>query len=212
MDFSVTRFETEVLSSNSYVILPLDENYSNEAIIIDAGGSFEKISEFLRENKRQKISLLLTHGHFDHIAAAADFKGLGAVVYLSGEDQKMVESGGDLARYFGIKLKPQSADNGLIGGLLQISGLKIEVMETAGHTAGGRCFKIENALFTGDTLFKGGFGRIDFPTGNVSDLIASVKRLFELPEETVVYPGHGEQTTIGEEKQSNPIKNLKAWQ
>ncbi len=211
MDFSVTCFQTETLSSNSYVVLPSERFCSDGAIIIDAGGSFEKIIEFLRENGRSKISLLLTHGHFDHIAAAADFKAAGAVVYLSEQDKKLISDGGDLARYFGMHISEFSADNGLIGGLLQIAGLKVEVMETPGHTAGGRCFLIGDYLFSGDTLFKSGFGRTDFPTGNADQLISSIKSLFKLNGETVVCPGHGESTTVLEEIKNNPVKNLKAW-
>lgn len=208
-NFSVERFETSTLGSNCYAVFPaLDES---AAIIIDAGGDYERITEYLTARGKRAVALLLTHGHFDHAMAAADFQRGGAPVYISETDEDLIKNGGDLARYFGTHLPPFSADNGLIGGLLQISGLEIEVIETPGHTAGGRCFKIGEALFTGDVLFKGGFGRTDFPTGNASELIASVKKLFALGGDVTVYPGHGESTTLSFERENNPIKNLKAW-
>lgn len=208
-NFSVERFETSTLGSNCYAVFPKLNEAS--AIIIDAGGDYARINEYLTERGKRAVALLLTHGHFDHAMAAAEFQRNGAPVYISETDGFLIKNGGDLARYFGTHLPPFNADNWLIGGVLQIAGLEIDVIETPGHTAGGLCFKIDEALFTGDVLFKGGFGRTDFPSGKASELVSSIKKLFALEGELAVYPGHGESTTLSSERENNPIKNLKAW-
>ena len=206
--FNILRFNVGPLGSNLYAIEPIEKEYSSDAVLIDAGGNFGEVTAALSSRKRTVKAVLLTHGHFDHVMAASEFQATGAKIYLSEEDQKLISGDGNLAKYFGIHLNKFSADNGLIGGLLRICGLEIKVIETPGHTAGGRCFLIENSLFTGDTLMKDSFGRCDFITGDKNALIKSVKSLFDMNNDFIVYPGHGEQTSLFYERENNPINNL----
>lgn len=207
-DFNILRFKVGQLGSNCYAIESLAEDFLHDAILIDAGGDFEKVNSALAERGRKVKAVLLTHGHFDHVMAANELKNNGAKIYLSENDQKLVDGDGNLARYFGLHLDKFSADNGLIGGLLQICGLKINVIETPGHTAGGRCFLLGDALFTGDTLMKDSFGRCDFLSGDENRIIESIKGLFALDKDYVVYPGHGEKTSLFYEREYNSIRAL----
>ena len=207
-NFNILRFKVGELDSNCYTIEPLAEEFSGDAILIDAGGDFEKVNSALASRGRQVKAVLLTHGHFDHVMAASEFKNRGAKIYLSENDQKLIDGNGNLAKYFGLHLDKFSADNGLIGGLLHICGLNIEVIETPGHTSGGRCFIIGDALFSGDTLMKDSFGRCDFVSGNENEIIKSIKSLFALDKDYVVYPGHGEKTSLFYEREYNSIRAL----
>ena len=153
--------------------------------------------------------ILLTHGHFDHIGGAAELKkASGAKVYALTEEKK-------ICRTPELNLSAQmppvvtiEADEWLTDGqTVETAGISFQVIATPGHTVGGCCYYCKEGgfLFSGDTLFEESVGRTDFPTGSMSSLVRSVKeKLFVLPEDTNVYPGHGDITTIGREKQYNP--------
>ena len=151
----------------------------------------------------------LTHGHFDHIGGAAELKkASGTKVYALAEEKKV-------CRTPELNLSAQmppvvtiEADEWLTDGqTVETAGISFQVIATPGHTVGGCCYYCKEGgfLFSGDTLFEESVGRTDFPTGSMSSLVRSVKeKLFVLPEDTKVYPGHGDITTIGREKQYNP--------
>ena len=138
--------------------------------------------------------------------ATSEFNKLKVPVYMSENDVSFINSNGNLAKYFGVKFIPFIVDNRLIEGFLTVCGLEICVYETPGHTKGSVCIRIGNALFTGDTLFKESYGRTDFPSGDGEELVKSIKKIFEIAENLVVYPGHNETTTLEHEKKHNPIK------
>ena len=140
--------------------------------------------------------------------AVKQFNMMGVPVFMNEKELDFINSNANLAKYFGIKFIPFSVDNRLIEGFLDICGYKIQVFGTPGHTIGSVCLQIEDALFTGDTLFKESYGRTDFPTGSMKQLVLSIKKLFAMDENLRVYPGHNEPTTIKAEKIYNPINLL----
>ena len=205
MDLKVITIPVGPLSANCHIV------YSNEqskALIIDSGGDFSLIQDTLKRINKQAGAVILTHCHFDHVMATAEFAEIGVPVYMHEKDVDFITNSGNLAKYFGLKLKPFIVDNRLIGGDIDICGYKITIIETPGHTEGGICIKIQNLLFTGDTLFKSGCGRTDFPSGNELKLIQSAKRLFAIEEDLILYTGHGEATTLEKERKTNPINLL----
>ena len=189
------------LGVNCYIVYKTD---SDKALVIDPGGDFSLIQSVLKENKLTAGAVLITHCHFDHIMATSEFNKLKVPVYMSENDVSFINSNGNLAKYFGVKFIPFVVDNRLIEGFLTVCGLEICVYETPGHTKGSVCIRIGNALFTGDTLFKGTIGRTDFFGGNVNQMMSSLGRLKRYPGEFKVYPGHGGSTQLSYERQFNP--------
>ncbi len=178
------------------------------AIVIDPGYKREGILNFLKENEHKERLILITHGHFDHISGAEYLRneigvkiGIGALDEPALRDDEL-----NCAVNFKRKINPFEADFKYNDGdKITVGDIELSVMLTAGHTVGGVCYLCENYAFTGDTLFNCSVGRTDFIGGSFKELEASIKRLYTLPDETVVYAGHGESTTIGYEKQNNPF-------
>lgn len=204
------RIESMVVgavSTNCYFLI---NPVSGEALIVDPGDCAQKIIEFLQERKWKATAILLTHGHFDHILAANDLRSeLGIPVYACEKEKEVLGSlsmnlsGRLLRHHYTMEADIYCTD----GETLQLSGFEIRVLETPGHTPGGCCYYLpkEQIVFCGDTLFYRSIGRTDFEGGSLKTLVSSVKnKLFTLPENTVCYPGHGEPTIIGEEKEQNP--------
>lgn len=186
------------LQANCYV-LSLAER--EDAIVIDPGAEEPAIR--LALGKRKIAAILITHGHYDHIGAVAALRAGGVPVYIGAEDaQNLVNPLYSLAAMFGGAPSQGAADFLLEDGeTLTLAGIRLRVVCTPGHTKGGCCFLTdEGQLFSGDTLFCGGIGRTDFPGGSADEMAASLKRLRALSPQTRVYPGHGEPTTIGEER------------
>ena len=190
------------LNVNCYEVI--DENTDNR-LIVDVGGGFKEVLSDI-EDKSKIVGALFTHGHFDHALSGYQFAKTGVKTYITEKDNELLSSDGNLGRYFGVKTVPYVADEFLKEGDTEIGGIKFRTIYTPGHTAGSCCFFFGDTLLSGDTLFYGSFGRADFPTGSIEDLNKSIKeKLFTLPADTKVYPGHGEPTTIGEEIRHNPI-------
>jgi len=197
------------ISENVYIYY--DEN-TKDGMIIDPGGSAVKIIEEVNRAGIKISSILLTHGHFDHIAAAEEIKeATGVKIYAHASEEELLKSPS-----LNISIMAMNQPIELVADVLlteksvvNVGNIELSVIHTPGHTSGSVCYydKQNNLLFSGDTLFFEGFGRTDFPTGDMRLLISSIeKKLFSLPEETVVYSGHGEKTTIKHEKQ-NPYLN-----
>jgi glyoxylase-like metal-dependent hydrolase (beta-lactamase superfamily II) len=172
----------------------------------------QPLLEFLEHNKLTPTAVVLTHGHIDHIAGVDALRDLypSIAVYIHKHDAELlIDSVGNLSFMTGESFSTGSA-NRLVDepDIIEEAGIKLRVIHTPGHTPGGICLydEREGIVFVGDTLFADSVGRTDFPGGNMRQLIEGIKhKLLTLPDETVVYPGHGNRTTIGREKANNPF-------
>ena len=198
------------LFTNVYLVF---DSESREGILIDPGDEAERIMELVNRLGVDVEAIYLTHGHFDHLLAVRDLKAdLNCKLYLHPADREILPLVPHDARYFlGRDVPPPpKPDEWLIDGQsIKVGRYYGKVIHTPGHTPGGICLYNPPDLFTGDTLFVGAVGRTDFPGGDMNQFMRSIReRLLVLPEETVVWPGHGyggSRSTIGEEKRSNPF-------
>ncbi|QHQ61199.1 MBL fold metallo-hydrolase [Anaerocolumna sedimenticola] len=195
-----------VVSTNCYIVS--NEN-TKEAIIIDPADQASVITNLLKEQGLHPVAILLTHGHFDHIMAAEEVAKYYHIPVIAGEAEKELLADPDLNGGYMIRKNITLKADQLIQDKDQITlaGLKIQMIHTPGHTAGGMCyyFDKEKILISGDTLFLESVGRTDLPTGNAKTLIESIKqKLMVLPDDVMVCPGHGDRTTIGYERTHNP--------
>ena len=204
----VKRFILGMASTNSYVVTDSD---TKECVIVDIGAYSDVMNNYIKDNGYTLKGILLTHGHFDHIMGLDDMlKEHNVPVYIyEGELDMLKDPKLNASTCFGLNYAFAGKANGLKDGeVLNIAGMEFKVIHTPGHTKGGCCYYIdrEKVLFSGDTLFSRSVGRSDLPTGSGGDLIRSLKdKLLVLPEETKVYPGHMDTTTIGYEKKYNPF-------
>lgn len=200
----VAAFPLGPLSTNCYVI-----NDGGRAIAIDPGGSPEDVLVYLVKNKLALDAILLTHMHFDHMYGVANLaKSTGAQVYAPENDKVIWESEAGKGGIWGMPPVEAFEAAWLSPGENTIAGMTFDVLETPGHTPGGASFYFpkQKCVFSGDALFYRSIGRTDFPLGNHQQLLKSIRdRLFALPDDTTVYPGHGPSTTIGAEKKENPF-------
>ncbi len=204
----IDRFVIGPVGTNCYIVRNDD---TDECFVTDPAACPPELVGHIRKEGLNVKAVLLTHGHFDHIMGLDDFlKEFPVPVYAFSEEKPLLESA-ELNSSLGMFGRPYTfsgAEYVSDGQILHIAGFEIRVIHTPGHTAGGCCYYIpaENVLISGDTLFRASVGRTDLPTGSMGDLVRSVReKLFVLPEETKVYPGHMEETTIGYEKKYNPF-------
>ena len=188
---------------------------TRQAVVIDPGDDVEEQLEIVRREGVTVTMILLTHAHLDHVTGVAAAKtALGVDVWLHRDDLFLYEAAVDQGRMFGMRVDPQPAPDRFYaaGQTLEFGDYIVYVRHTPGHCPGGVCLAIgrlgqeERELFVGDTLFAGSIGRTDLPGGDLDTLLASIRReLFVYPDETVVHSGHGPDTTIGEERRTNPF-------
>ena len=198
----VITVKTGFLQENCYII---SGDNGTEAILIDPGADAEKIASAMRGAGLAPKAVLLTHAHFDHIGAAKYFQDASCGVYLHGADYALIPGSIAAGNYYCAPVASFAPDKELTDGQkLRICGLDITVLHTPGHSEGGVCYIIENAIFSGDTLFYLSIGRTDFETGDDIAMRASLGRLFALSGDYVVYPGHGQATSLEFERKNNP--------
>ena len=194
------------LLSNCYIIW--DER-STEGAVIDPGDEAHKILKVVHETHVAVKFILATHGHFDHVGAVATVKQRTGGEFLAHQDDLFfIEDGVNAARRWGFEIEqPPKPDRFITDGdQIKIGGFTLDVVHTPGHSPGGVSFVHDHMVFSGDTLFQGSIGRTDFQKGSLDELIKSIKtRLYTLPDDTIVFTGHGPSTTIGDEKHSNPF-------
>lgn len=203
-----------IAQTNCYIVVNHD---MNESIIIDPGGSPERIIKAADIVPPVSVKgILITHGHFDHIGAADKLAAYYNVGVYAGEHEADImassdRNGGNLLKNL-CEVRPEVLLYD--GETFMIAGISFLVIHTPGHTKGGVCYycREENLLFSGDTLFLESIGRTDLPTGNAETIVRSIReKLFSLPPETKVFCGHGEQTTIGYEMKNNPYVGEEAF-
>jgi len=196
--------------TNCYVLRKDDS--AKDCLIIDPGLEAAELIEFLDEQKLNPIAVVLTHGHIDHIAGLTVLRNQfpEIKVYIHNLDAEMLTDPNiNLSAMSGMTFVTDAEDVSLKNrDIIDLAGMKLRVLHTPGHTPGGISLYSKEAgvVFVGDTLFADSIGRTDFPGGSMSQLLNSVReKLFTLPEETEVYPGHGPATTIAAEKAHNPF-------
>ena len=183
------------VQTNCYIVY---NEGAEEAIVIDPGADAEKIREAL--DGKRAAAVLLTHGHFDHTGALGAFEGTPIYIHPS-DDVMLADPVWSAGAYFRDKdPRPAATEYVREGTKLHLAGLDISVMHTPGHTLGSVVYAIGDALFTGDTLFCGGYGRTDFMGGDQDELARSLRRLLSLEKNWIICPGHGSHTTLEEEK------------
>ena len=189
--------------TNCYIV---QDEKSKETMVIDAAGDVDKIIEMLDILQAKLKYIYLTHCHGDHIGGVQELKERygGKIVAQRQAAENLKDPNINLTTYIGNKGLSIEIDSRVDDGdLIHLGNLEFRVIHTPGHTSGGSCLycEEEKLLFSGDTLFRGTWGRTDVPTGNFEDVINSItKKLMILPDETIVYPGHGKSTMIREEK------------
>ncbi len=203
MALTVTSLAFPGFTANCYFVL---DDKTDEGFLVDPGAYTKRHEEYIKSHCSCLRYILLTHGHFDHISGVKQFRdAFDAKVVIHEKDEACLR---DSIKSLGISQglsSPGIKANITVtdGDELDFNNTKIKVIHTPGHTKGGVCYKINDMLFTGDTLFRESVGRTDFPSGNREDLVASVKRLFALNGDYNVYPGHEGFTTLSYERKYN---------
>ncbi len=191
----IKTLQLGMLQTNCYIAWA---KHARGCAVVDPGDEPEKVIACLEALGRVPEAIVLTHGHFDHIGGVAALREkYGCPVYLHDGDLHLPAqmTGGPL---------PGTAHYG-DGDVLWVAGLKIRIMHTPGHSGGSVCLVCEDVLFSGDTLFAGSIGRTDFPGSDHGAMMQSLERLANLPGDYRVLPGHAEETTLDEERRSNPF-------
>ena len=214
-ELNVDAYELGGFQTNCYIVSNLE---TREAIVIDPSWNAKMIKKKLDDKNLKCVGIYLTHGHIDHMAAMDELKSLlgestGAQTYASEDERDVlgnsrVNLSAMMTSVF-EKVVETSVDNYLADGdVRKLLDTEMRCISVPGHTRGGMCYYFEQGhiLFSGDTLFKYSVGRSDFPTGDENALLENIReKLFVLPDDTVVYPGHGDKTQIGKEKKMNPF-------
>jgi hydroxyacylglutathione hydrolase len=201
----INAFQLGPMQANCY-LLECEKTLS--AIVIDPGDEADVILDMIKDRKLKLEFIINTHGHIDHISANNDLKKkTSAKLCIHRLDADIiVDPQKNLSSFIGKPISSLPPDRILEDGDIIESGtIKLKVIHTPGHSPGSISLLADDAIFTGDLLFAGGIGRYDFPGSSYKQIMDSLKKITELDDNLTVYPGHGFNTTIGEEKESNPF-------
>ena len=205
-DLAIDMLAVGPLSTNCFIVWDKDKK---QGIVIDPGDDGDIIVQRVRELGIDILAVYATHGHFDHVAGSAPLKAEFDVEFIMHEgDLFFIEDAVESAARWGITIaEPSKPDRFIKGGdKVKVGDFELDVLYTPGHSPGGISFYRENMLFSGDCLFQGSIGRTDFRKGSLDELTKTIRTcLYTLPDDTIVYTGHGPTTTIGEEKLNNPF-------
>ena len=201
----IKTFLCRMCAENAYLITDVATGCT---AVVDPGTYNDELAEALAQIPAEKrVAILLTHAHFDHIGAAARLQEVFAlpVICHKAEEQAVGDPHGNASAFFGLSLSvPRVTQTVQDGSRIVLGETEIQVLHTPGHTAGGVCYMTDEVIFSGDTLFCCGEGRTDLPGGDFHALCASLKKLGDIKGDRIVYPGHGEMTTLSAERINNP--------
>lgn len=205
----VDRMTLGIMCTNTYLAYQKD---TGECLVIDPADHEDRIAGRIQQLQLQPCAILLTHGHFDHIGAAEALRTHYDIpIYAMEQEAQILTTDGNLASLIRKKMCVQADVYLRDSQKIQLVGNEIQVIHTPGHTIGSCCYYIEQEkiLFSGDTLFQNSYGRTDFPTGSTSSILRSIQeKLLILPGDTIVYPGHNDETTIELERQNYDIYQI----
>ena len=205
MSLAVERYELGPIATNCYVVRTSDE--ASEAVVIDPGGDAAELGRELERLGVTCVGILITHGHWDHLGGVADLaEASGAPVHMAADERIALERINDFAPAE-LPLRPYTPDVLLEGyETLDLAGISFQTLRVPGHSPAHLAYYANGCLFSGDVLFAGSVGRTDLPFGDWDTLVASIRLLADrFPPETVVYSGHGPETTLGDELARNPF-------
>jgi glyoxylase-like metal-dependent hydrolase (beta-lactamase superfamily II) len=178
---------------------------SDDAVVIDPGFAPERVHDMLRAAGKRPVAVLATHGHWDHVGSAGAFCGEDLPLYIHEADRLALTDPVAWGAGHPVPRTPVHDVRTVVeGDRLDFAGFSIEVIHTPGHTPGSVCFATDGWLFSGDLVFKGSIGRHDFPNSSPADMEKSLRRFLLLPDPLPVHPGHGPDTTVGDERRTNP--------
>ncbi len=208
MSVEVLRFENGPFMVNSYLLV---NKKTGESIIIDPGYDVSGVISAVKQKGRSLVAIVATHGHLDHVEGVNAVKKEFDVPFLVNErDNELVATVSMQARMFGVPDPgvPEISESLPLEGSIELAGIPMELRHTPGHSPGSVSILVEKVVFSGDALFNFSIGRTDLPGGSYEELISSIReQLFTLPDDILVMPGHGPETTIGNEKAMNPFFN-----
>lgn len=178
---------------------------SDDAVVVDPGFSPERVHRMLEVEGKRPVAVLATHGHFDHVGAAADFCGEDLPFHIHEADAPaLTDPAAWGAGYASAPVPVRQVRTVVDGDVLTFAGFRIEVVHAPGHTPGSVLYRTDGWVLSGDVVFAGAIGRSDFPNSSVSAMEASLERFLGLPDPLPVLPGHGPRTTVGRERTTNP--------
>jgi hydroxyacylglutathione hydrolase len=197
----------DVFSDNSYETncWLISADGTDDAVVVDPGFSAERVLGMLRDAGRRPVAVLATHGHLDHVGAAAELCGDDLPFHIHEADVLALTDPEAWGAGYDVGPVPVKDVRTLADGdVLTFAGFRIEVIHTPGHTPGSVCFRTDGWVMAGDLVFAGTIGRSDFPNSSPEDMRRSLRRFLELPDPLLVLPGHGPRTTVERERARNP--------